>query len=119
MKRWIDSYIDEEGWISAGGANRTAWFVSSLPNEGASYPLVQDWVRGEHATELPARSFLWRIEAECSTGRQRILESFQYENNNLRGIFVEGGDALGKWIDVPSGSVMESVVQTICRGARP
>ena len=119
MVRWVDSYIDQEGWLPAGGANRVAWFVSSLPNPGTTYPLVQDWVRGEYASEQETRSFVWRLEADCATGRRRVHESYHYKNNNLRGFFAEGNGNGGKWEDTVKGSVMQSIVDTICRGARP
>ena len=116
---WIAEHLDLDGWISAGGANRTYWFVSSLPNTAPDYPLVQDWVRGEEAADKPARSFLWRIEVDCSSKRNRLLESYNYSRNNLRGRFAAiPTTANADWRDTAEGSVSRTIVETICRGAR-
>jgi hypothetical protein len=116
---WIAEHLDLDGWISAGGANRTYWFVSSVPAAAPDYPIVQDWVRGEEAADKPVRSFLWKVEVDCSNKRQRLVESYNYRGNNLRGPFAPVSTAAqSDWRDTADGSVWRTMVDAICRGQR-
>jgi hypothetical protein len=115
---WINEHLDLDGWIVSAGAEHTYWFVSSIPSAAPDYPIVRDWVRGEHSDDVKTRSFLWRMEADCSKKRQRVLESYTYRDNNLRGPYVSTPSFGNDWLDTKQGSVMRGVVDSMCQGAR-
>jgi hypothetical protein len=118
IKAWIDAHIDLDGWITVNGVKQAYWFVSSVPTSAPDYPIVRDWVRVEHSDDGIVRSSLFRIEVDCADSRQRILESYNYRDNNLRGPFRPMPHVKEELKATTSGSVMSSVVDAICRGAR-
>ena len=117
--KWVEAHIQMENWILIGGSDRQFWFVSSLPNPAPNYPLVRDWIRWEVAEEEPgSKSSLMEVEVDCSKSKARVLETFLYRQNNLRGPFYVGNEDLEKWTEAGKGSIRQTFVQAICRGAR-
>jgi hypothetical protein len=94
------------------------WFVSAIPAGAPDYPIVRDWVRAEYAKDVEDRSFLWRIEVDCSNLRQRVTDSYIYRDNNLRGPFQPFANPRLEWKPTEEGAVMRTIVDAICRGAR-
>ena len=120
IRAWGEAHIQQEDWLVVGNANGNLWLVSALPNsDEVSYPLARDWIRAEVAIDGGlSRSTVSHIEVDCEKRRDRTLETYYFDQNNLRGPSVTGPAATDKWVDATPGSIRETYIDSICRGAR-
>ena len=79
--------------------------------------MMQEWVRGENASQHG--SILTRWEIDCTQSRSREVERVYYEQNNLHGrsTVVPEGEG-GKWTVAARNSIGDAIVKRVCRDAR-
>lgn len=122
---WVKRFLDEEGWVRVGwtatpkGGFNQVWFLSSLPNEGAS-PIKRDWLRAESKVMPGAlvQSQLMLVEFDCSGRRTRFIDAYSYSQINLRGRLTPRAGGPGPMEPVPRGSIMETALDDVCKGVR-
>ena len=121
MRDWAQAHVDADGWVlvgtSSNGKAGLAWYIADQSAPGSKFPLMQEWIRAENASQ--AGSILTRWEVDCDGRRSRELERVYYDQNNLHGraALVAEGDG-GKWMSPPRDSIGDSVIKRVCRDAR-
>lgn len=125
LEGWIETFLDQEGWTRIGwteGPNKTVgmiFFISTLPNP-APGPVLRDWLRTENplAPKAVPQSRVSLVEFDCLGRRMRTIESYGYGLINLRGRLSEAYDGPTAFMKVEPGSISETALETVCRGAR-
>ena len=78
--------------------------VLELMNYQPSVRFAGEWVA----------SIRWANEYQCERRLMRVLSYSAYAQPMGRGPATFAGDQQAGWVDVPSGSLAEDVLQTIC-----
>ena len=116
---WGAAHLIQDDWLQIGSTTNQLWFVSSLPNPTADYPIVRDWVRSEvWDSSGPSRSLVALVEVDCARERARNVEYYFYQYNNMRGTFSIRDEAPDKWEPFGTGTIRQSYARVICRSAR-
>ncbi len=114
---WIDTYINTNGYVLASTTDEGALFYGTRDMQLGDGGHLLAVMRFEHfgggqtPTDGP-RSLTQSMEFDCRGGRQRVLATALYAENNLGGARVRG--PAGGWAKPKPNTAGEAVFKQLC-----